>query len=103
MFRLSAKCVIVLLCYEMYVTMNHEKAQDALKKNKKGRDTMEQRTLIRKQEVMQMLNIGRSKFYQLTQQPDFPSLKIGRYVYVDRNRLNDWIARQIDRKTEAAD
>ncbi len=83
--------------------MNHEKAQDALKKITKGRDIMEQRTLLKKDEVMQALHIGRSKFYQLTQQPDFPSLKIGRYVYVDRNRLNEWIAKQIDRKTEISD
>ena len=59
-----------------------------------------ERSLIRKDEVMQTLGIGRSKFYQLTQQPDFPSLKIGRYVYVDKNRLNEWIARQIDMKSQ---
>jgi len=63
----------------------------------------DQKTLIRKAEVMKALGISRCKFYQLTQQPDFPSLKIGRYVYVDRAKLNDWIAQQIDRKTKAAD
>ena len=64
---------------------------------------MEQtRTLIRKEAVMQELGIGRSKFYELTRQPDFPSLKIGRYVYVDRNRLREWIDQQIDRKATAS-
>lgn len=60
----------------------------------------QERTLIRQQEVMQVLGIGRTKFYELTRQKDFPSLKIGRYVYVDKNKLNDWISRQIDKKSE---
>lgn len=63
----------------------------------------QQRTLIKAHEVMQTLGIGRSKFYELTHSPDFPSLKIGRYVYVDRNRLNDWIARQIDNKAQTVE
>lgn len=68
----------------------------------KGCGIMEQeRTLIRQQEVMQVLGIGRTKFYELTRQKDFPSLKIGRYVYVDKNKLNDWISRQIDKKSES--
>ena len=54
-----------------------------------------QRALIKREETMQILGIGLSKFYQLTKLPDFPSLRIGRYVYVDRNRLDDWIAKQI--------
>ena len=58
----------------------------------------QERTLIRQQEVMQVLGIGRTKFYELTRQKDFPSLKIGRYVYVDRNRLNEWISKQIEQK-----
>lgn len=85
--------------------MNHKETQDVSENNMKGCEHMEQQRalLIRKEEVMQTLGIGRSKFYQLTQQPDFPSLKIGRYVYVDRNRLNEWITRQIEHKTEAAE
>ena len=60
----------------------------------------QQRTLIKKNEVMQTLGISRSKYYQLVQQPDFPSFKIGRYVYVDRIRLQEWISEQIDRKQQ---
>ena len=84
--------------------MNHEETQDVSENNMKGCEKMEQqRTLLRRNEVMQVLGIGRSKYYELTQSPDFPSLKIGRYVYVDKNRLNDWIAQQIDHKAQAAE
>lgn len=54
-----------------------------------------ERTLLRKDEVMQTLGIGRSKFYQLTKQPGFPACRIGRYVYVDRNRLLEWVEQQV--------
>ena len=60
-------------------------------------------TLMRCEETMRVLGVGRSKFYQLTKLPDFPSLKIGRYVYVDRNRLDNWISKQIERKAKATD
>lgn len=63
----------------------------------------QQKTLLRKDEVMQTLGIGRSKFYELTRSPDFPSLKIGRYVYVDRNRLNEWISQQIENKAQVTE
>lgn len=62
---------------------------------------MEQRTLIRQREVMETLGISRSKFYHLIHEPDFPSLKIGRYVYVDRNKLNDWISEKIEQQSKA--
>jgi len=56
---------------------------------------MELKTLIRQREVMEMLGISRSKYYKLSHEPDFPSLKIGRYTYVDKNRLNEWIDSKI--------
>ena len=92
-----------LFRHALYVIIDNEKAQECFSKNMKGHKSMErQTTLMKKPEVMEMLGISRSKFYQLTHEPDFPSLKIGRYVYVDRNRLNDWIAQQIDRKSQDA-
>lgn len=54
-----------------------------------------ERTLLRGNEVMQVLGVGRSKYYELIRQPGFPSCRIGRFVYVDRNRLNEWIQKQI--------
>ena len=60
------------------------------------------RGLIKETETRKLLGgIGRSKFYELCHQPDFPSLKIGRCVYVDRNRLDDWIAKQISNKANS--
>ena len=59
---------------------------------------MENTTLLKPEEAMRILNVGRSKFYQLSRQPDFPSLKIGRCLYTDSNQLNDWIAQQIKKK-----
>ena len=63
----------------------------------------QQRALLKKDDVMKILGIGRSKFYELTRSPDFPSLKIGRYVYVDRVRLNDWISQQIENKAQVTE
>lgn len=63
---------------------------------------MEQKTLIRQREVMEMLGVSRSKYYKLSHEPDFPSLKIGRYTYVDKNRLNEWIAKKIQQNQAGA-
>lgn len=43
-------------------------------------------------ETAQFLGIGRSKCYQLCKQSDFPTLKIGQKILVDKKSLEEiWI------------
>lgn len=49
-------------------------------------------TLLRAEEVAQLLGIGRSKTYALIARGDLPSLRIGRLVRVPRHALDQWIA-----------
>lgn len=53
--------------------------------------------LIKREEAAKLLNIGLSKFYELTKITDFPSFRIGRKIFVDEERLDEWIAKQISK------
>lgn len=53
--------------------------------------------LIKPEEAIHILNIGRSEFYKLAKRSDFPALKIGRCLYVEQDRLNEWITMQIEK------
>lgn len=53
---------------------------------------MNDRALLRAEEVARLLGIGRSKTYELIASGELPSLRIGRLVRVPRHALDRWIA-----------
>lgn len=58
-----------------------------------------EKVLIKADEARKILGgIGRNKFYELAKRPGFPSVRIGRFLFVDKTRLNDWIGKEIQRK-----
>ena len=53
-----------------------------------------ERLLLKPNEVMETLNIGRSLFYQMTACGDLPSVRVGRLVRVPSKALEEWIEQQ---------
>ena len=43
-------------------------------------------------ELMRVLNVGRSTVYSLLKRPDFPSSRIGKRIVVSETALRDWMA-----------
>lgn len=52
---------------------------------------MEQRLLLRAEEVAEVLGVSRSKVWELIWAGDLPVIRMGRLVRVPRSRLEDWI------------
>lgn len=46
-------------------------------------------------ELQKMLNIGRATAYELVNAPGFPSIRIGKKLLVDKERVEEWISEQI--------
>ncbi len=42
-------------------------------------------------QTAELLQIGRDTAYQLTHREDFPAIRIGRSVRINRNLLQDWL------------
>lgn len=52
--------------------------------------------LLTVEQAMQLLQVGRSKFYRLVKQEGLPLIKSGRWVRVSFDSLKQWIeARQV--------
>lgn len=47
-------------------------------------------------ELQEMLKIGRVTVYELVNAPGFPSMRIGRKILVDKERVEEWISEQIE-------
>ncbi len=56
------------------------------------------RLLLRVEEVVRLLGIGRSTVYELIARGELPVIRIGRLVRVPRPALEDWIAANTTRK-----
>jgi excisionase family DNA binding protein len=61
---------------------------------------MEKETDIKKvalnlSELQVALGIGRSKAFELTRQPGFPAVRIGRRILIPVDALNEWLAEQV--------
>ncbi len=52
-------------------------------------------------DMCKYLGIGRTRGYQLAARPDFPAFRIGRKVLVSREKLDDWIKEQIEKKSRS--
>lgn len=58
-----------------------------------------EKVLVKATEARKILGgIGKNKFYELAKRPDFPSVRIGRFLFVDKTRLHEWIGREIQKK-----
>ena len=45
-------------------------------------------------DVQQYLNIGRKRYYELVHRPDFPAVRFGKNIRVNRAALEQWAAEQ---------
>ncbi len=57
---------------------------------------MNDKALLRVEEVARLLGIGRSKAYELVASGDLPALRIGRLIRVPRHALDRWIAERTE-------
>lgn len=46
-------------------------------------------------ELPKVLGVGRSKAFELTRQPGFPTVRVGRRILVPVDALNEWLAEQV--------
>jgi excisionase family DNA binding protein len=53
---------------------------------------MDQRLLLRAEEVRMLLGIGRSKVFEMMARGELPVVRMGRSVRVPREALEQWIA-----------
>ncbi|MCI8681010.1 MAG: helix-turn-helix domain-containing protein [Oscillospiraceae bacterium] len=42
-------------------------------------------------QAAELMQLGRDTVYQLTHRPDFPALRLGRTVRINREGLQDWL------------
>jgi len=49
-------------------------------------------------EVQEKLNIGRTKIYELVNQPDFPKVKMGKKILIPETELNNFMRRYLYKK-----
>ena len=61
---------------------------------------MEQKSTLTVKELIDFLNVGRKKAYELVNSKGFPAFRIGRKVLISRDGLERWIKEQQDRKDE---
>lgn len=45
-------------------------------------------------DIQKIFNIGRTKAYELMSADGFPSFRINNRVYVERNKLSNWIEKR---------
>ena len=47
------------------------------------------------QEIQEVLNLGRTKIYELVNQPDFPKVKMGRKILIPESEFNNFMKRYL--------
>lgn len=52
---------------------------------------MIENNLITVLEMANLLRISRSKAYQLIKDTTFPTIKIGKCIRIDKNKLSEWL------------
>ena len=55
---------------------------------------------LRVEEVAQILSISRAGAYQLFHRADFPCVKLGKRMFVERDKLLAWLDDQVQGKAE---
>ena len=71
---------------KMNLTMFGETCQHALEPNQSNR-----KMTLTVKEFAEELNISRNTAYQLADQKDFPSFRIGRRLLINRAMLQEWL------------
>ena len=54
--------------------------------------------LYKMNELQKLLSIGKNKAYQLVKIKGFPTIQIGKTIYIPEKELEDWIERNIGNK-----
>ena len=57
-----------------------------------------EREFYTSEQVMDILQIGRDRFYQLVRHPEFPALKVGSEWRIPKREFDAWVRRQLTRK-----
>lgn len=52
---------------------------------------------MRVDELREILDVSRTVADRLCSMPDFPSLKIGRKVFIDKEKFNIWLSNNINK------
>lgn len=61
---------------------------------------MAETLLIKPEEAMELLGVGRNKMYcDLLKRDDFPCMRVGRNYYINKLGLQDWINEQCKKKS----
>lgn len=71
---------------KMNLTLFGETCQHALEPNQSNR-----KMTLTVKELAEELNISRNTAYQLADQKDFPSFRIGRQLLINRAMLQEWL------------
>ena len=74
---------------KMNLTLFGETCQHALEPNQSNR-----KMTLTVKELAEELNISRNTAYQLADQKDFPSFRIGRQLLINRAMLQEWLNRR---------
>lgn len=53
-------------------------------------ETAELTEILTVEQVQENLHVGRNKVYEIFARPDFPALKLGRRMGVDREAFEEW-------------
>lgn len=68
-------------------------------KNKKGKGIVMNKLLTVK-ELQDYLGIGRSKAYEVVNEPRFPALRIGSNIRIPKDLLEEWILEKSNERRE---
>lgn len=53
--------------------------------------------LLNTKEMMQALNCGKTKLYEMLENDVLPTTKIGNRYYISEKKLDNWIANSVER------
>lgn len=48
--------------------------------------------ILRANDIMEILDVGRDRAYSLLKSPSFPSTKIGKTYFVTDEKFNEWLS-----------
>lgn len=68
--------------------------------HEKERERMIEKSLITLEETREILGVGINRIYMLAKTPGFPSIKIGKKYYVNKNAIQHWIDEQTGQEIE---
>ena len=59
-------------------------------------NTKIERLTVTVPQMAEMIGISRPKAYELANRADFPAIRLGRKIVVPKDKLRDWLDRQVE-------